>query len=214
LRRLTACLLAVAALTAGCSTADAWAEPGPSPSAVGSLKPGFTSAPPTPEATVRPQPGTWSDVHPSRGYRVVLLTKGTDEPTKALVTAVEQWAEAEDADLRTITAGTDAVPQIIEAMNLRPDLIVSAGNELVDPLTLVSASHLDRQFLVLGAEVPEPTANVTSVGWDGATFRGDGLAASSAYDAGSFTAERCAAAIRAGTASVLTGLTGIIVWLP
>jgi hypothetical protein len=213
LRRLTACLLAVVALAAGCSTADAWAEPGPVPSAVGSLKPGFTSAPPTPEATVRPQPGSWDDVHPSRGYRVVLLTKGSDEPTKALVTAVEKWAEAEDVDLRTMTAGTDAIPDIVKAMELRPDLIVGAGNELVDPLTLVSASHLDRQFLVLGAELPEPTANVTSVGWDGASFRGDGLTASSAYDPASFTAERCAAAIRAGTASVLTGTTGIILWL-
>jgi hypothetical protein len=36
---------------------------------------------------------------------------------------------------------------------------------------------------------------------------------SSTYDAGSFTAERCAAAVRAGVAAVLNDLTGIVVWL-
>jgi hypothetical protein len=94
-----------------------------------------------------------------------------------------------------------------------PDLIVSAGNDLVDPLALVTASHLAQQFLVVGAELAEPTQNVTAVDWSGASFRGEGLGMSSTYDPDSFTAERCAAAIRAGVAAVLTELTGIVVWL-
>ena len=44
------------------------------------------------------------------------------------------------------------------AMDLNPDLVISAGNELVDPLALVTANHLDQQFLVVGAELAEPTA--------------------------------------------------------
>ena len=65
----------------------------------------------------------------------------------------------------------------------------------------------------MGAELAEPTGNVTAVDWTGASFRGEGLGASSAYDPASFTAERCAAAIRAGVAAVLNDLTGIVIWL-
>ncbi len=94
-----------------------------------------------------------------------------------------------------------------------PDLIVSAGNDLIDPLALVTPNHLDEKFLVVGAELAEPTHNVTAVDWDGASFRGEGLGMSSTYDPNSFTPDRCAAAIRAGVAAVLNDLTGIVVWL-
>lgn len=172
-------------------------------------------ASPRPEATITPAPGSWSAAHPSAGYRVVLVTHGTDQPTRNLVEAVENWSGEVDADLRTVvvTDPHDLVPAVTRALDLKPDLIVSAGNDLVDPLALVTASHLSQQFLVVGAELAEPTHNVTSVDWRGASFRGEGLGASSTYDPGSFTPERCAAAIRAGVAAVLNGLTGIVVWL-
>ena len=96
---------------------------------------------------------------------------------------------------------------------MHPDLVVSAGNDLVDPLAVVTANHLDQQFLVVGAEVAEPTHNVTAVDWTGASFRGEGLGTSSTYDPDSFTPERCAAAIRAGVAAVLNDLTGIVLWI-
>jgi hypothetical protein len=105
------------------------------------------------------------------------------------------------------------VPKITEAIGLKPDLIISVGNALIDPLALVTASHLDQQFLVVGAELAEPTANVTAADWTGASFRGEGLGMSSNYDASTFTPARAANAIRAGAASVLTGHTGIVVWL-
>jgi len=35
-------------------------------------------------------------------------------------------------------------------------------NALVDALALVTASHLDQKFLVVGAQLPEPTVNVTA----------------------------------------------------
>ena len=114
-----------------------------------------------------------------------------------------------------MVAATDAdiVPSISKSLDMDPDLIVSAGNGLIDPLALVTASHLAQQFLVVGAELAEPTQNVTAVDWSGASFRGEGLGMSSTYDPASFTATRCAAAIRAGVAAVLNNLTGIVLWL-
>lgn len=215
--RAVAVLAAAAALLTGCGSGDDWSRPHPRPTAVGTPGPGFVdpAAPPVPEATATPRPGSWSGVHPSKGYRVVLLTSGADRPTKALVKAVEQWAEAEHVDLRTVAAArhSDLVQSITKALDMRPDLIVSAGNDLIDPLAMVTPNHLSQQFLVVGAELAEPTGNVTAVDWSGASFRGEGLGMSSTYDPASFTPPRCAAAIRAGVASVLNGVTGIVLWL-
>jgi hypothetical protein len=209
--------LALVAVLAACSTGSDWSRPRPDPVAVGTLGAGFVdpSAPPSPEATLNPRPGSWDGVGPPAGYRVVLLSAGDDEPTRALVDAVTDWADDEDVELRTVTAtdAHDLVPSIVEAIDLNADLVVAAGNDLVDPLALVSASHLDQPFLVVGAELGEPTHNVTAVDWSGASFRGEGLGASSTYDPGSFTSERCATAVRAGVAAVLSGVTGIVVWL-
>lgn len=212
--RVAGVLAMTAVLAAGCGPADDWSEP----HVIGTLGPGFvdSAAPPTPEGTITPSPGSWDEVHPSPGYRVVLLTTGSDRPTRTLVAAVTAWAKEEQVNLRTVTAsGSDQfVPRIGEAIDMKPDLIISAGDGLVDPLALVTANHLDQQFLVVGAELAEPTANVTAADWSGASFRGEGLGASSTYDPASFTPERAAAAVRAGVASVLNGLTGIVVWLP
>jgi hypothetical protein len=212
--RTAAMLTAAAALLAGCSSGNDWTEPHPAPAPIGMLGAGFVdpSSPPAPEGTVTPSPGSWSGVHPPKGYRVVLLTTGNDAPTTALVTAVREWAGAEGADLRTVVAG-DPVPSITKAIDMGPDLVISAGNDLVDPLALVTASHLSQQFLVVGAEIAEPTGNVTAADWPGASFRGEGLGAASTYDPASFTAERCAAAVRAGVAAVLNKITGVVIWL-
>lgn len=217
LLRAAAALAAAAALVTGCSSGDDWSQPHPEPTAVGKLGPGFIdpSSPPAPEGTATPRPGSWAKVHPPKDYRVVLLTSGDERPTKKLVTAVQDWAGDEHVDLRTMAADgpSDLVPSITRALEMGPDLIVSAGNDLVDPLAVVTPNHLSQQFLVVGAELAEPTHNVTAVDWSGASFRGEGLGMSSTYDPGSFSTERCAAAIRAGVASVLNDLTGIVIWL-
>ena len=210
-------LAATAVLAVACATADDWSEPHAKPSAVGTLGPGFvnSAAPPTPEATITPSPGSWGDVRPSPGYRVVLLTTGDAPETKTLVNAVTEWAGQEEVSLKTVTADAPArfTASITEAMDRKPDLIICAGKDLVDPLTVITANHLDQQFLVLGAELAEPTANVTAANWPGASFRGEGLGTSTGYDPASFTPERAAAAVRAGVASVLSGLTGIVIRL-
>lgn len=207
---LLACAL-VLGLT-GC--ADPWDSPQPEPRAVGTPGPGFIPTPtPSPAATIRPDAGSWDDVHPSPGMRVVLLSAGDDTPTQTIVTAVQAWAEEEDVDLRRVAADDDLIGGIVEAMDLGPDLIVSAGDDLIDPLAIVSANHLDRQFLIIGAEIAEPTYNVTAVDWDGAAFRGEGLGSSSEYDPASFTADRCGTAIRAGITAVLSDQTGFVFWI-
>jgi hypothetical protein len=206
----------MAVFAGGCGSSDDWSQPHAKPTAVGALGPGFfdPTAPPAPEATITPRPGSWDAVHPSKGYRVVLLTSGSDRPTKTLVGAVKTWADEEDVSLKTVTAKAgDPIPGITSAMALKPDLIISAGNPLVDPMALVTANHLDQQFLVIGAELAEPTHNVTAANWTGASFRGEGLGTSTGYKPASFTDERAARAIRAGVAAVLNHLTGIVIQL-
>jgi hypothetical protein len=183
----------------------------------GGLGPGFIdpAKPPAPESTIRPKPGSWDAVRPPRGYRVVLLTAGDDPATTTLVTTVKQWAVAEQVSIETVeTTEPKAVDGIVQAIDLEPDLVVCAGHVLVDALALVTASHLEQQFLIVGAQLPEPTINVTASIWRGASSRGREVpdtALSFVPDA--FTHERASAALRAGVASVLSDLTGIVISL-
>ncbi|HEY6763073.1 MAG TPA: hypothetical protein VI318_26460 [Baekduia sp.] len=216
--RRSCALLVTAVLVGGCGSAsDDWSTPHARPTAVGTLAAGFVDrkAPPAPEATITPRPGSWNRVRPSRGYRVVLLRAGSDAPTRTLAAAVTQWADQVQASLKTVTAKDPEklVASISDAINLKPDLIISVGNSLVDPLAIVTANHLAQQFLVVGAEVAEPTENVTAADWTGAGFRGEGLGMPSKYDPASFTSERAGRAVRAGVAAVLTGVTGIVLRL-
>lgn len=208
---------AALALVTGCGSSDDWSKPHAVPSAMGTLGAGFTDPdrPPTPEATITPSPDSWDAVHPSEDYRVVLLTAGDDEQTGTLVDAVRDWAQDEDVSLKTITASDPHtyVAAIDKAIGMEPDLVITAGNELVDPLAMVTPNHLDQPFLVVGAELAEPTHNVTAADWAGASFRGEGLGASSTYDPASFTPERARNAVRSGVAAVLSGVTGIVIWL-
>src|SRR3954466_14720179 len=97
-------LIAMLVLLSACGSGDDWSAPHAKPTAIGTLGPGFvdTTQPPAPESTVTPRPGSWDAVHPSKGYRVVLLTAGHDRATSTLVAAVTQWAEQERASLKTI----------------------------------------------------------------------------------------------------------------
>jgi len=209
---------ALAIIVAGCASSKDTLENQPERRRVGTLGSGFidAAAPPAPESTIRPRPGSWDAVHPPRGYHVALLTSGNDPATTTLVTAVKQWAETEQVRLETVavTEPDGFVDGIVEAMDLTPDLVICAGNALVDALALVTASRLDQQFLVVGAQLPEPTVNVTAAIWRGASSRGsEVLDTASSFDANAFTPRRAAAAIRAGVANVLSDITGIVIWL-
>ena len=207
--------LASTLLLAGCAVGTGW-DPRTVPHAApqGAVQTGFVpAATPSPEATIQPRTGSWGDLRPAPGYRVVLLTTGDDAPTTTIRTAVSEWAGEVGADLRTVRANSAIIDGAVEAMDMHPDLIVIAGHDLIDPMAIVTANHLDQQFLVVGAELAEPTGNVTAADWTGASFRGEGLGAASGYDPATFTPERAGAALRAGVASVLSGMTGIVLWI-
>ncbi len=215
----TAALTGLVLLVGGCGSSDPWEAPHASPVAVGTLGPGFTdpTRTPAPEGTVTPVAGSWDGVHPPQGYRAVLLL-GTGDDSAAIATesaAVTAWAQAEGVGLKTVTVTDPAkyVDGIVEAIDLHPDLVLCLGNDLMSPLALVSASHLDQQFLTVGAQIAEPTANVTAAVWEGASLKSEGVGKGSSFDDGAVTADRAGTAVRAGVASVLSGLTGIIVWL-
>jgi hypothetical protein len=200
--------VAAVTLLAGCSPAE--------PMGIHPLGAGFLGGiNPTPEATIAPEAGSWDGVGPPASYRVVLISAGDNAETSTLVTAVELWAERENVDLRALTAsGDDEVEaRIDEAVAMHPDLVVGAGSGVIDVFSLLTAQHLAQQFLVVGAQLPEPTENVTAVIWHGATFRGTGLDAAGEQDTASVTPEQAGRAITAGVASVLHDLTGIVIEL-
>ena len=220
-RRCVATLVATATLAVavnGCASSEDTATLHTERRPIGTLGSAFTdaAAPPAPESTITPRPGSWDAVHPPRGYRVVLLTAGDDPATTTLVTGVKQWAAAEQVRLETVAALEEDgfVNAIAAAMHPAPDLIICAGNALVDALALVTASHLNQQFLVVGAQLPEPTVNVTAAIWRGASSRGREVPDTvSSFDPDSFMPGHVGAAIRAGVASVLSDITGIVIWL-
>jgi len=219
LRRVAALVAATLAfVVSGCASSLDRSERHSERHPIGTLGSGFidTTTPPPPESMIRPRPGSWDSVRPPHDYRVVLLTAGDDRATTTLVTAVRRWAKAEHLRLETVAAKEPdgLIDGIVEAMDLRPDLVICAGNALVDALALVTASHLDQQFLVVGAQLPEPTVNVTAAIWRGASSRGREVPDTAAsFDPNAFTPEHANAAIRAGVASVLSDLTGIVIWL-
>lgn len=169
-------------------------------------------ASPAPESTIAPQAGSWDGVVPGSGYRVVLIAADDDPATSTLVSAVEAYAVRHDTHLTTLTAVDDdgVADRLDEAVGVQPDLVIGVGPAVVDVFALLTAQHLHQDFLVLGAELAEPTENVTSVVWPGATFRGTGLGTAGAVDPASVTAARSSDAVAAGIASVLHGVTGVV----
>jgi hypothetical protein len=180
----------------------------------GPLGRGFVaSAPPAPGATMLPAPGSWTSATPPPGFRVVLLATDEDAAARTSAAAVTAWSQAVDVDLRTIPAtDPDAHVEVIqEAIDAHPDLVVSTGDTLVDALALVTASWLDQEFLVVGAQLPEPTANVTAAIWAGADYRGEGLGDPAVGSAGDVTPQTADDAVRAGVAAVVSGWGGHVV---
>lgn len=199
--------------TSGSSTAEPAAS---ATTATATAAPGFAPAtPPPPAGTFTPGPGSWRGTSPGPGYTAVLLTTDQDRRTRVLADAVRAWAAEAGVDLSVVTADDPGhyVARIQEAVDLGTDLVVTTGDGLVDPLALVTASTLDQQYLVVGAELAEPTLNVTAADWTGASYRGEGLGQATAFDPSTFTPERAGRAVRAGVAALLTGLNGTVVWV-
>jgi hypothetical protein len=218
---LTGCTAVAVGEPAATTTPHAASGAGEVPDS-GTLGTGFVdpSQAPAPESTVAPSPGSWDRVHPPADYEVVLLTPGEHgaedaTETRTLVRAVDDWADDEGVHLTRIdaTSRDTMLDAVVRAIDARPDLVISVGHDMVDPIAAMSPSALRQQFLVLGAEIAEPTSNVTAADWTGAGFRGEGLGTSSHHDPASFTDERAGRALRAGTAAVLKDVRGVVVWV-
>ena len=217
---LTIGLTAIASLVVvGCASSPEVTAPTAtataSPSALGA---GFwdPANPPAPEATITPEPGSWDAAATPADYTVVLLSFADDEEhTVTLVDAIREWAASEGVDLTEMVAKThdDLIGTTLEAIDAKPDLIISAGNVMVDPLAALTPSALHQQFLIVGAEIAEPTANVTAVDWEGAGYRGEGLGTPTNYDPATFTSERAGRALHAGVAAVVNGVRGYVIWV-
>jgi hypothetical protein len=188
----------------------------PSPG-TGTLGPGFVTptAPPPPGGTMTPSPRSWSEVTVPAGYTVALLATDDSAAARHLHKAVSAWAAAHDVQVTVVRADDPDryLADIQQAIDLHPDLVVSAGDPLADPLSLVTASWPDQEFLLLGAELAEPTFNVTAAVWKGTTARGGGNGTGNAwkYDPSTFTVERAGRALDAGVAAVLRGYAGFVV---
>ena len=216
-----AVVMAVAATLAGCSVGAPAAQPGPTPASlagIGPLGDGYLGSNPTPspEATVSPERGSWDGVVAPEGYRVVLISSGDDAATQTVAASVRRWADAGSIDLDELQAAHDdeVDEHLRAAVESRPDLVIGAGDGVVDVFTLLTPKYLDQPFLMIGVELPEPTENVSSVIWPGAAYRGSGVGTSGDVDPASFTPERADEAVAAGVAGVLHGLGGIVVSLP
>jgi len=202
----------------GSTEGSTGASTGASTSGLSPLGAGFLGGipTPTPEATVSPERGSWNDVEPPAGYRVVVIVSGDDAATATLRNAVTAWAAERSVSIDSLNAVTpdDVATRLNEAVALQPDLVVGVGDGVVSTFMLLTAQNLGQQFLMIGAELPEPTANVTSLIWPGASPRELGLGLPGEKDPATFTAERGTEAVSAGVASVLHGLTGIVINLP
>lgn len=213
---LVGCSPSAPAASPTSSSATVPVPPTTTPSA-STLGEGFwdPASPPSPEGTITPRANAWRDAHPPAGYSVVLLTYGKERETQTLSRAVESWAQEEDVDLNTMVPASsrDVLDATYDAIAKKPDLIISVGHAMVDPLAAVTPGALNQQFLVVGAEIAEPTSNVTAADWTGAGFRGEGLGTPTDHDPATFTPARAGRALRAGVAAVVNGLTGIVVWV-
>jgi len=223
--RLAAAVIVVAfvggGLVAGCTAGAPPSHTGPTPASLTDVRPlgaGYLGSDPSPspEATVSPEPGSWDGVVPPEGYRVVLITADDAAATETITASVRRWAKAGAIDLDVVDAAHDdeVEQRIDDSVEQQPDLVIGTGEGVVDVFTLITPQYLDQRFMMIGVELPEPTANVSSVIWPGAAYRGSGVGTSGDIDPASFTPQRADEAVAAGVAGVLHGLGGIVVSLP
>ncbi|MFC5928172.1 BMP family ABC transporter substrate-binding protein [Cryobacterium melibiosiphilum] len=211
--------LALLLVVSGCATGTT-ATPGQSLRPLGSGYLGSITMQ-MPEPTLSPLPGSWDGVVPPAGYRAIVISRsvagdpGNADATRAIGAAVERWAAQYDVDLQSfVAADDDEVERHLDAaVALSPDLVLGAGSGVVDVFSLLTAQNLGQEFLMVGAQLPEPTANVTAAVWAGATFRGTGVSVPADQVASAVTVQRAEDAVTAGVAGVLHGLSGVVVRL-
>ncbi|RLP74140.1 hypothetical protein D9V32_13950 [Mycetocola tolaasinivorans] len=129
---------------------------------------------PTPGSTVEPLADAIADLPASP--RVLLVGTGRDQP--ALRAALDGVIARTGGDLTVLDLAAvaadahEAELALSAALNNHPDLVITLGEAEIDPIDRVSSTHLDQRFVLIGAQLPEPTDNVTAIIWPGASARG------------------------------------------
>lgn len=212
IRRLAAGAAAAAlAMVLVACTDDAPQPPAPSSAATGSVI--DTSAQPVPGRTMQVSPP--ADLGNLRGVRIATVVPDGGSASRALQEALRAFAHQHGLIVEEFVAedggGVDSA--LAGALATEPHVVVGLGEGAVDAIAYASSQYLDQDFLLLGAQSAEPTANVTAVIWDGATSRGSGAPADDVSDEASVTNARATEAISSGLGSVLTGVSGIVLHL-
>jgi maltose-binding protein MalE len=174
-----------------------------------------------PGATVAPPPSGTETSAPD-GYTVTVLAvepEGEASAVEGAARTVVDDAERRGIDASVVrgAADQDQDALVAEAIASQPDVVVVVGAASLDAVDRGSATNLSRDFVIVGAQLPEPTSNVTSVIWPGADARSSmttdtngGPAPARITD----LSDRAGEAWSAGLDSVLAGDTGFVVKLP
>lgn len=172
---------------------------------------------PVPGSTHEASALTFPDGIPAGFSLTVVAPETTGDAaadTAAAVAELRSFAEDHGAASIRVLPAEDDVPSgviggddlLIAALADRPDVIVVLGESILTDLDGATASNLDQQFVILGAQLPEPTSNVTAVVWPGADVRlADGISP--------VIALRASAALEAGLQAVFADTTGIVISL-
>ncbi len=182
-----------------------------------------TSVPTGTAYDVLPEPGRTIEASPRHdgqgrslvGYRIAVVVPQDASPD--MLTAVQLFAREGGAHLVEFAAptpdedGVDAA--LTSALDSDADLVIGLGDGVVDVFSLLTAQWLDQQFLIVGAQLAEPTENVTAVIWPGATSRGSAASSDGDLDASTTTSARVQDALAVGVDSVRSGVTGVVLAL-
>ena len=164
-----------------------------------------------------PEPGRTIEATPPaepadvRGWRIAVVVPDDGATTYTLLSALRESAERDGASVEEFEGDADAA--FGDALAADADLVIGLGEGTSDVFAYEASQRLDREFLILGAQVAEPTANVTAVVWAGATSRGSGAPADGDLDPSGVTGARAADAVAAGLRSVADGITGVVLHL-
>jgi hypothetical protein len=148
------------------------------------------------------------------GLRLSVVTADTSAESAADVAGalaeVDAFAQLHGATVAVVPTGAgplvDPTAMLQTAIADEPNVIVVLGESVLTALDRASASNIGQQFLVLGAQLPEPTENVTAVIWSGADAR-------ATDDTVPVLAARTAEALEVGVAAVASGTSGIVLTL-
>jgi basic membrane protein A len=95
---------------------------------------------------------------------VVTLGQADDDPfTATAIAGARATAASLDASLKLVESSSDRLDgDVQDALATSPDVIVGIGDATLAAIDPAAASNLDHQFVVVGGEAAEPTANLTT----------------------------------------------------